>query len=154
MYVFLTFFYLYRDGFTAADFHKACDNKGPTIAIIQTEEGYLCGGYIPITLNCGGWKTHPDFFLFTFCNPHLIPPTKYNLKEGSKFGFFDCTGFHVSFGMDEGSYHVSFRVSDNYLWTKFGGSYIDTTGQGDTTFTGKRISIIEDIEVYSTIYNQ
>jgi hypothetical protein len=26
-----------RDGFSASDFHKACDNKGPTLVIIKND---------------------------------------------------------------------------------------------------------------------
>ena len=32
------------DGKTAADFHRCCDNKGPTLIVIQSEE-YIFGGY-------------------------------------------------------------------------------------------------------------
>ena len=32
------------DGKTAADFHRCCDNKGPTLIVIQSKE-YIFGGY-------------------------------------------------------------------------------------------------------------
>ena len=38
---------LYRgstDGKTAADFHRCCDSKGPTLVVIKSGE-YICGGY-------------------------------------------------------------------------------------------------------------
>ena len=38
---------LYRastDGRTAADFHRCCDNKGPTLVVAKSEE-YTFGGY-------------------------------------------------------------------------------------------------------------
>src|SRR5581483_1119417 len=39
-----------RDGFTANDFHRLCDNKGPTVTIIKVKEsGKLIGGYSPIS---------------------------------------------------------------------------------------------------------
>jgi len=35
-----------RDGFTAPDFHRLCDNKGPAVTIIKVKEnGKLIGGY-------------------------------------------------------------------------------------------------------------
>ncbi|TNV80533.1 hypothetical protein FGO68_gene11154 [Halteria grandinella] len=34
-----------RDGYTATDFHRLCDNKGPTITIIKTNCGRTIGGY-------------------------------------------------------------------------------------------------------------
>ena len=38
---------LYRasvDGATPTDFHRCCDNKGPTLVVIKSGE-YICGGY-------------------------------------------------------------------------------------------------------------
>jgi len=34
-----------RDGDDASSFHSACDNKGPTIVIVQTTSGAVFGGY-------------------------------------------------------------------------------------------------------------
>jgi len=42
-----TFSLLYRastDGNTPADFHRCCDNKGPTLVLIKSG-GYIFGGY-------------------------------------------------------------------------------------------------------------
>ena len=33
-----------RDGWTASDFHSCCDNKGPTLTVIRSEN-YIFGGY-------------------------------------------------------------------------------------------------------------
>src|SRR5439155_10291546 len=39
-----------RDGFTPGDFHRLCDNKGPTVTIIKVKgNGKLIGGYNPIS---------------------------------------------------------------------------------------------------------
>ena len=32
------------DGKTAKDFHRCCDNKGPTLVVIKSGE-FICGGY-------------------------------------------------------------------------------------------------------------
>jgi len=34
-----------RDGFNAKDFHRLCDNQGPTITIIRTRQGKIFGFY-------------------------------------------------------------------------------------------------------------
>ncbi|UZO20710.1 uncharacterized protein OCT59_013128 [Rhizophagus irregularis] len=51
-------------GFTAANFHKKCDNQGPTLVVIKVKEtGEIIGGYNPISwrgLNNnldGGWMS-------------------------------------------------------------------------------------------------
>ena len=31
--------------FASAKFHELCDNKGPTLTIIETTTGYIFGGY-------------------------------------------------------------------------------------------------------------
>jgi hypothetical protein len=35
---------LRRSFFNAKDFHRLCDNKGPTITVIRTDQGKLFGG--------------------------------------------------------------------------------------------------------------
>eukprot|EP00347_Sterkiella_histriomuscorum_P004925 403358553 len=39
-----------RDGFTAKRFHEFCDNKGPTVQFIQSEKGFVFGGYTSIQM--------------------------------------------------------------------------------------------------------
>lgn len=34
-----------RDGRSSRDFHSKCDNKGPTLTLVETTEGFLVGGY-------------------------------------------------------------------------------------------------------------
>ena len=39
---------LYRSsehGYSAESFHKCCDNKGPTLVVIKSREGWIFGGY-------------------------------------------------------------------------------------------------------------
>ena len=38
-------FLMSRDGKRAIEFHRRCDNKGPTITLIRTAGGVVCGGY-------------------------------------------------------------------------------------------------------------
>jgi hypothetical protein len=37
-----------RDGWQTTDFHRLCDNKGPTVVIVKASNGRLCGGYCSI----------------------------------------------------------------------------------------------------------
>ena len=52
---------LYRaseHGYSAESFHKCCDNKGPTLIIIKSIEGWIFGGY-----TIRSWKVvHPDIY--------------------------------------------------------------------------------------------
>ncbi|CAF4312820.1 unnamed protein product, partial [Rotaria sordida] len=73
-----------RDGFDANTFHSRCNNKGPTMTIIQSNNNYLFGGYttIPWTSD-DSYKNDTTAFLFTLTNPHNIPPTKYLINPGN-----------------------------------------------------------------------
>lgn len=56
-----------KDGFTKRKFHRKCDNKGPTVCIIKTEDGDIIGGYTEES-----WSGDDEFkidrkaWLFTF----------------------------------------------------------------------------------------
>ena len=39
-----------RDGWEGTDYHKFCDNKGPTVALIMTANNVLCGGFLMIPI--------------------------------------------------------------------------------------------------------
>ncbi|KAI1312313.1 hypothetical protein EDD11_002967 [Mortierella claussenii] len=44
-----------RDGFDAANFHMACDQRGPTLTVVRTITGSVFGGY-----NSSSWSSHPS----------------------------------------------------------------------------------------------
>ncbi|KAG9295682.1 hypothetical protein G9A89_003000 [Geosiphon pyriformis] len=56
-----------RDGFTPADFHRLCDDKGATICVIKVKEtGQLIGGYNPEFWHSGGdWLDGKGSFIFS-----------------------------------------------------------------------------------------
>jgi TLD len=98
----------FRDGFAVADFHKHCDDKGPTLTIIRSSQGFLFGGYSPVPWDVSGThKTHPDCFIFTLTNPHSIPPTKYQLNPGNS-GIYCDQSYHATFG---GGNDITVRLS-------------------------------------------
>ena len=37
-----------RDGSNCSDFHRCCDNKGPTLLLIKTDKNYRFGAYTPL----------------------------------------------------------------------------------------------------------
>lgn len=50
-----------RDGWSALNFHRAVDKKGPSVVVCTTESGLICGGYNP-----KGWVGY-GVSLFFFC---------------------------------------------------------------------------------------
>ena len=136
-----------RDGFTYKDFQLKCKGKGDVWVIISDVKGNVFGGYTSI-----GWKgiftrvRDPAAYVYTLVNPHGIPPTKYNPKENS-----ECIidGGNISFGSD--LFIADNSNSNNNSFTNFPRHYIDTTGKGETTFTGDSHFQIKEIEVWGTI---
>ncbi|CDW86106.1 UNKNOWN [Stylonychia lemnae] len=71
-----------RDGYKASDFHKICDNKGPTITFILSEQGLVFGGYTSVS-----WKSTDTYqskedhqaFIFSLTNKTLH--TKYRIFD-------------------------------------------------------------------------
>jgi hypothetical protein len=129
-----------------------CDNKGPTLTVIQSSTGYLFGGYTPLPWDASStYKSHPDMFIFTLTNPHTFPPTKYALKQADKYGIYCYCPYGPIFG---GGHDI--LVADNShqnagSYTNFPYSYIDSTGKGNVTFTGARNFTTSEIEVFSVL---
>lgn len=72
-----------RDGGTGTDFHKFCDNKGPTLTLIEATNGYIFGGYITISWESPeGWTykgNDNNAFIFSINNKQKFP-----IKDNSK----------------------------------------------------------------------
>ena len=83
-----------RDGMTPAAFHGACDDQGPTLTLIRSENGYTFGGYSPVPWSRSSYRSRvcqwrspydvhgssglslaetrrrPDAFLFSLVGPY------------------------------------------------------------------------------------
>ena len=56
---------LTRDGDDISTFHALCDNKGPTLALFQTDNENIVGIYTPLSWDStSGWKSDMDTFIF------------------------------------------------------------------------------------------
>lgn len=130
-----------------------CDNKGPTLTVIQSSQGYLFGGYTPLAWDSKSYNKHStEGFIFTLTNPHKIPPTKYTRNQQDSRAIY-CNS---SFGPVFGNLHPDIAVSNNChqndnSYSNFPSAYNDTTRKGVTTFTGKSNFTVNEIEVFSVI---
>ena len=53
-------------GFRSAKFHQLCDNKGPTLTLIQTTTGSIFGGFTSTNWDsAGAYKYDNQAFLFS-----------------------------------------------------------------------------------------
>ena len=146
-----------RDGFAAEDFHRCSDNKGPTITIAQAKNGnYLFGGYAEISWTDDGYyKRDPAAFIFTLTNPYGVPPTKF-FQKGHPF-WSVCHSAHrgpiFSKAVDENDDREDLQIftdanTNEKSVSEFPIAYIDTTGKGQTLFTGRKTFMVAEIEVY------
>lgn len=151
---------LYRasvDGETPADFHRCCDEKGPTLVVIKSGE-YICGGY-----SSKSWTSASpikaiedgESFLFTLANPSGSEPVKINPKADAHGGIRCDSRKGPSFGTSQ--------FYDLEVWRTFNAtrpeeslSYFDL-GYGFICpesvdnipyFTGKKPFKIEELEVF------
>lgn len=74
-----------RDGFAAATFHDRCDNKGPTIVLVQSGN-HIFGGFTEKSwiYSQGGYTTCKQAFLFSLADPNGLEPTKLPLKSNNQ----------------------------------------------------------------------
>ena len=75
-----------KDGSYPKDFHNKCDNKGPTITLIQTDDNKKFGGYISKDRQYGNSDEikmkDKNAFIFS-----INKKTKYNIKDENKIAF-------------------------------------------------------------------
>ena len=66
-----------QDGFLAENFHLLCDGKGPTLTVVESEQGKRFGGYTTVPWSSEeGWKEDLQSFTFSLTNQ-----TKHSIKE-------------------------------------------------------------------------
>jgi hypothetical protein len=140
-----------RDGWTTDDFHRCCDNRGPTLVVVRCSDGFVFGGYAAASWNSScSWIQSPGnaSFLFTLKNPHNIPPTRYNCKNPQR-ELYGVSNLGPIFGRghDLLIYHNACINLNSYC--HLGTTYNDTTGRGDKTFTGNQNFKVGEYEVFA-----
>ena len=55
-----------KDGDKEKDFHRLCDNKGPTIILGKTPGGYIFGGYTNVKWRTSNFSNFPNSEAFVF----------------------------------------------------------------------------------------
>ena len=54
-----------RDGWTISKFHKLCDGMGPTLTIMKTKAGAICGGFTMKEWSSDDqWRDDSSVFVF------------------------------------------------------------------------------------------
>lgn len=83
-----------RDGFQCETFHDLCDNQGPTVTVVQTDMGYVFGGYSGVSFTSnGGYIRCTNASLYSMSSPRNLPPTLMKLQDE-----YHAVYCHASYG--------------------------------------------------------
>ena len=127
-----------RDGTTSNDFHKKCDNQGPTICLFKNDKDNIFGGFTKQSWTSdanGNYYSSPDSFIFTLINIHGTAPTKF-INSDTRYIVYHYMNYGPKFGGGNDIYiPQNFNINSNCS-SSFPHSYKDTLGKGRSIFTG------------------
>jgi len=141
-----------RDGSTSKDFHKRCDNKGPTICLYKNDKNYIFGGYASISWTSkDGYHSASESFIFTLTNIHETEPTKFPNTTKEKSVYHD-PDLGPCFG-DYNDIDIRSDYKNSVSYIRFPTNYEDTFNKEKSIFTGnldnnKNEIYIKEIEVF------
>ena len=128
-----------KNGYKPSEFHKLCDNKGPTIIFIETKKGYIFGGYTELDWDISNqFKTDESTFLFSINNK-----AKYT-RRNKKCSIYCRKDLAPSFGGDGnpdifwmGSYKTGKICGENTFATK------EESNNGEKNFEVKEMEVYQ-----------
>ena len=137
-----------RDGSSGNDFHRRCDNQGPTVSVAKSTEGYICGGFADVS-----WKNNGDYqasttsrnaFLFALCSHDGSAPVKMKPKEHTKNNSIYCRS---SYGPTFGGGH-DLKMNSSASYVNIGHTYVLPPGTNTNFITGSSQFHIAELEVF------
>jgi hypothetical protein len=112
-----------RDGWTKSKFHELCDRMGPTLTIMKTKAGAICGGFT--MQDWSGYEYKSDSCAFVF---RLDTKATYSPKLQSR-AIWCSKGRGPSFGNDALTLWDEPMNGSGKGW-----SYVDIDGGHDTWY--------------------
>ena len=132
-----------RDGFTAASFHRLCDDKPRLLVLVRdAEAGWLFGGFTALGFLKGvnRWYADPAAFLFSLTNPAGRPERLASKGDGN--GVYYCSSFLVLLGGGNDLFIADGCASNKSSSTAPGSSYAapSVAGGSHPMAQGKRVN--------------
>eukprot|EP00826_Nyctotherus_ovalis_P007010 TRINITY_DN1171_c0_g3_i1.p1 TRINITY_DN1171_c0_g3~~TRINITY_DN1171_c0_g3_i1.p1 ORF type:complete len:457 (-),score=138.02 TRINITY_DN1171_c0_g3_i1:155-1525(-) len=141
---------LYRgstDGFDSRAFHSKCDNKGPTLAIIASEQGAVFGGYTSLLWRSSGKFTHDaKAFIYSLTRKakHARQKDRDSVYYDERFGPTFGSGFDICV--------VDGCNVSNKSYSQGNGTYeLPPSADTQTYYAGAFKFKIKEIEVYEVL---
>lgn len=162
--VFRKLYQMRQDGRTPGHFHTRCDDRGPTLTLIQTQHGYVCGGY-----TSASWDSVSDFkacrhaFLFSVLGPgmsessavthlplrHDADQASHAIRCRSECGpFFGNGDFRVIARPIADGHAPEFSDVHSALGDRATSCYVSVGGKGGAALFPGGTSSLRDIEVF------
>jgi hypothetical protein len=142
-----------RDGFV----HAKCDDKGATVTIVKSTEGYIFGGYSDQSwesYDC--WKSSSRAFLFSIVNPAGLAPMKLPLTgEWSYDAVYFVSSCGPVFGEGRDLFILDKCNTEKKSYSNLGYTYTLPPGQDGKTFlAGSDRFLVAEIEVFAVQQQQ
>jgi hypothetical protein len=146
-----------KDGFDANNFRSKCSNKGETVTIIKSTNGYIFGGYTPIPWSSSNtYSFNVKSFLFSMKNPGGTAPTKIDNNgphHSNQYSTYQGSSYGPTFGGGHDLYICSNSNSTNSSYSNLGHSYslpgfTYSSTQIKNYFAGSYNFMTSEIEVY------
>ena len=145
-----------RDGWTAQDFHRYCDNKGPTVVLVKVSN-YIFGGYTDENWQATGkYKRSHAPFLFSLRNKDNLAPFIANIKQGQDNQAIYCSsGYGPTFGGGHDLHICSNPQANQSSSSNFGNTYQPPPGyvygseQANNLLAGQNQFLATEIEVFN-----
>ena len=135
---------LSRDGDSINEFHKRCDNKSPTLILIESIDGNKFGGYTKSTWDGDIGKNDGESFLFSL-SKNMKYEKKYNPTNNRDIV---CgTSYGPYFGLNDLIFKNTMKYCKSYKGTQF--SFLD-----DKSFSNNKNNTIEvkEVEVFQIYF--
>ncbi|KAL3787030.1 hypothetical protein HJC23_010647 [Cyclotella cryptica] len=136
------------DCMTPQDFHAKCNDKGPTITIIETTEGHVVGGYSNVSwASCGSYCEASEAFLFALAQNWNSSSCKMTVTVPATAVYF-----HPIFGPVFGNGNdLKVRGSSVYTYTDQGSPRSYECHSLWPLKPGQEPYMIKDIEVFQIV---
>jgi len=146
-----------KDGFTCNAFHQKCNNKGETVAVIQSTNGNIFGGYTPLSWqDTGSYTNDQRCFIFSLVNKDN-KPCKIDNQGTNKNSQYNSSGYGPTFGgghdlyiCDNSNSNTSSYTNLGYSFRFVGGIYGSNEAKnflaGSYNFQTKEIEVFKKVE--------
>ena len=142
---------LYRSSRESSDpsvFHSKCNSRGRTFTLIETDNGFILGGYSDISWrhsSCVASDHSDEAFLFAFSGEDIAVPCKLIGRNGNIAQHFS---WGPSFGYKDGN--LDLQVVGGSVILNLGKSY-EALPFGNALNSSGRIFDIKELEVFQVV---